>query len=102
MRKMMHPVQDQAEVSIDFPDRFYMGSFGRDSKFEARAENDGLFIKLVRGGGDSRKVQLHIHHHLMADILAAWADSLASEPPMDEDHLETLLDALSRVEKALH
>ena len=98
----MHPVQDQAEVSIDFPDRFYMGSFGRDSKFEARAENDGLFIKLVRGGGDSRKVQLHIHHHLLADILEAWADSLAAEPPMDEDHRETLLDALSKVEKALH
>jgi hypothetical protein len=97
----MHPVQDQAEVSIDFPDRFYMGSFGRDSKFEAQAENDGLFIKLVRGGADSRKVQLHIHHHLLADILAAWADSLASEPPMDEEHRETLLDALSKVEKAL-
>ena len=86
MRRRLHPVQDQAQVSIDFPDRFFRGSFGRDSKFEARAENDGLFIKLVRGGADSRKVEQHIHHHLLADILAASADSLADEPPKDEGH----------------
>ena len=47
----MQPVQDKAEVSIDFPDKFYMGSFQRSSKFEARSEDDGLLIKLVRPGG---------------------------------------------------
>ncbi len=97
----MQPVQDKAEVSIDFPDKFYMGSFLRSSKFEARAEGDGLLIKLLRPGAQKRMVALHLHHHLLADILSAWADSLAKQPPMDEDHRETLVEALRQVEKAL-
>ena len=97
----MQPVQDKAEVSIDFPDKFYIGSFLRSSKFEARAEGDGLLIKLLRPGDQKRVVELHLHHHLLADILSAWADSLAKQPPMDEDHRETLVEALRQVEKAL-
>lgn len=97
----MQPVQDKAEVSIDFPDKFYMGSFLRSSKFEARSENDGLLIKLVRPGDQKRVVEMHLHHHLLADILSEWAKSVAQQPPMAEDHRETLLDALKQVEKAL-
>ena len=96
-----HPIQDKAEVSIDFPDKFYMGSFPRDAKFEARAEGDGLLIKLTRMGEDRRQVQIHLHHHLLADILSEWAVSLANEPPMQEDHRETLLAALAQVEDAI-
>ena len=96
-----HPIQDKAEVSIDFPEKFYMGSFPRDAKFEARAENDGLFIKLTRFGENRRQVEIHLHHHLLADILSEWAESLAGEPPMNELHRETLLAALAKVEKAL-
>lgn len=98
---MTKPVQDKAEVSIDFPDKFYIGSFARGSKVEARAENDGLLIKLVRTGDQKRVVVMHLHHHVLADILAEWAESLLSEPPMQADHLKTLKDALKRVEKAL-
>ena len=102
MKRTTHPIQDKAEVAIDFPDQVYMGSFSRGAKFEARAENDGLLIKLVRGGGeDSREVEVHLHHHLLADILEAWADSLKGEPVTDDDHRVTLLDALGRVEKAV-
>lgn len=96
-----HPIQDKAEVSIDFPDKVYMGSFQRDAKFEARAEDDGLLIKLTRVGENRRQVEIHLHHHLLADILSAWAVSLASEPPMQEDHRETLLAALAQVEDAI-
>ena len=101
MKRKQYPVQDKAEVSIDFPEKFYVGSFGLDSKFEARSENDGLFVKLVREGEDKRRVDMHIHHHLLADILSEWAASLAKEPPMSPDHRETLLASLTRVEKAL-
>jgi hypothetical protein len=96
-----HPIQDKAEVSIDFPDKFYMGSFPRDAKFEARAEDDGLLIKLTRTGENRRQVEIHLHHQLLADILSEWAVSLANEPPMQEDHRETLLAALGHVEDAL-
>ena len=101
MKRTTHPVHDKAEVSIDFPDKVYMGSFSRSSVFEARAENDGLFVKLTRPGEDTREVEIHLHHHLLADILDAWADSLAEQPPMDADHKKTLVDALNKVEKAL-
>jgi hypothetical protein len=96
-----HPVPDKAEVSIDFPDKFYMGSFPRDAKFEARAENDGLFIKLTRMGENRRQVEIHLHHYLLADILSEWAVSLANEPPMQEDHRERLLAALAQIADTL-
>ncbi len=96
-----HPIPDKAEVSIDFPDKFYMGSFPRDAKFEARSEDDGLFIKLTRIGENRRQVEIHLNHQLLADILSEWAVSLANEPPMQEDHQERLLAALAQVEDAL-
>lgn len=100
-RNPTRPIQDEAAVSIDFPDKVYMGSFTRHSKYEARAENDGLFIRLVRTGGEKRDVEIHLHHHLMANILSDWADSLASEPVMEPNHRETMLDALTKLEKAV-
>ena len=101
VKKTTHRIQDKAEVAIDFPDKFYMGSFSRGSMFEARAENDGLFIKLMRGGEDSRVAELHLHHYLLADILSEWAKSLAKEPAMDENHRENLQEAIAKVDKAL-
>jgi hypothetical protein len=95
------PIQDKAEVSIDFPDKFYMGSFPSDAKFEARSEDDGLFIKLIKMGENRRQVEIHLHHYLLADILSEWAVSLANEPPMQEDHRERLLAALAQVENTL-
>ena len=100
-KRTTHPILDKAEVAIDFPDKAYMGSFSRGSKFEARAENDGLFIKLVRGGSDSRVAEMHLHHYLLADILTEWATSLANEPPMNDDHRENLKAAVAKVNKAL-
>lgn len=100
-KSTMHRIQDKAEVSIDFPEKFYMGSFPSDAKFEARAENDGLFIKLTRPGQNRRQVEIHLHHRLLADILSEWAASLAKEPPMQADHKETLHKALAKIEKAI-
>ena len=97
----MKPIQDKAEVSIDFPDKFYMGSFARDSKFEARSEDDGLLIKIVKPGDAKRAVEVHLHHHLLADILSEWAESIHDEPLRDDDHRKTLLDALKQLQKAL-
>jgi hypothetical protein len=97
----MKPIQDKAEVSIDFPDKFYVGSFSRDSKFEARTEDDGLLVKLEKPGEEKRAVAIHLHHHLLADILSAWADSLAAAPITDGEHRKTLRDALKKLQKAV-
>ena len=31
----LHPIADKAEVSVDFPDKAYIGSFSRHSQFDA-------------------------------------------------------------------
>lgn len=100
-KKLTHPIQDEAQIAIDFPEKFYMGSFCREDKFEARAENDGLMIKLIRTQGEKRQVEVHLHHQLLADVLSEWAVSLKDEPPMNKVHRETLLEVIKKVEAAL-
>jgi hypothetical protein len=97
----MERISDKAEVSIDFPDKFYSGSFSRGAKFEARSEDDGLFIKLERSDGEKRAVGIHLHHHLLADLLCEWAASLKAQKTMEAAHKEDLLNAIDKVEKAL-
>lgn len=97
----MKPIKDKAEVSIDFPEKFYIGSFTRSSKFDARTEDDGLLIKLTNQSEQKRAVEIHLHHHLLADILSEWAESLADEPLHDEDHRKTLASALKKLQKAV-
>ena len=97
----MKPIKDKAEVSIDFPEKFYIGSFSRQSKFEARSEDDGLLIKLKNDSDQERAVEIHLHHHLLADILSEWAESLSDEPIHDIDHRKTLTDALKKLQKAI-
>jgi hypothetical protein len=98
----MEPISDKAEVSIDFPDKYYSGSFSRGAKFDARSEDDGLFIKLERHEGtEKRAVGIHLHHYLLADILSEWAASLKAQKTMEKDHKKDLLSALKKAEKAL-
>jgi len=97
----MKPIKDKAEVSIDFPEKFYIGSFTRSSKFEARTEDDGLLIKLRNESEQKRSVEIHLHHHLLADILSEWAESLTDEPLQDNDHRKTLATALKKLQKAV-
>ena len=101
MTPSKHPVPDKAEFAIDLPDAFHMGAFGKEAKFIAAAENDGIMIKLFATGGKKREAQIHLHHQLLADILTEWAGSLKAEPRMSEGHQDNLLEALRRVEKAI-
>jgi hypothetical protein len=97
----LHPIADKAEVAIDFPDKFYSGGFGRDSSFEARAEDDGVLIRLIRQSGGKRAVQIHLHHFLLAEILDDLARSIADREPIDTVHREPLLEAARAFAKAL-
>ena len=97
----LRPVSDKAEVSIEFPDKLYMGSFGRESRFDAAAEADGVVLRLARGGDHKRTVDIHLHHYLLADILAAIAGSIAARPPLDEAHREPLAAAAAALSDAL-
>ena len=89
----MHSVPDKAEVTIDFPDKLYMGSFGRDCGYEVKAEDDGILIRLVSPGEQKRIVEIHLHHFLFANILDDIAASLAARQPIDDIHRKPLLEA---------
>jgi hypothetical protein len=97
----LHPIIDKAEVGIDFPDKYYSGGFGRDCSFEARAEAEGVLIRLVREGSDKRAVAIHLHHYLLAGILDELAVSLSGREPIDATHREPLLAAARSFAAAL-
>jgi hypothetical protein len=97
----MHAITDKAEVAIDFPDKAYMGGFGRDCSFDARADADGMTIRLVRTSGEKREADIHLHHFLFAGILADLAQSLDEREPIDETHRQPLLAAARKLAAAL-
>ena len=97
----MHPIIDKAEVAIDFPEKFYSGGFGRDASYEARAEEEGVLIRLVRPGSDKGTAAIHLHHFLLAGILEDLARSLDERVPIDAVHREPLLAAARAFAKSL-
>ncbi|MFO1060093.1 MAG: hypothetical protein U1E53_24385 [Dongiaceae bacterium] len=97
----MKPITDKAEVSIDFPDKAYMGSFGRGSAYEAHADEAGIVLKLARHGGEKRVVELHLHYYLLAEIVAELARSVKHRPPIDTAHREPLQEAVAALQAAL-
>jgi len=89
----LHPITEEAEVSVDFPDKVYMGIFSRHSQFDAYADAESVAIRLVRPGEDRREAVMHLHYGLLAQILAELAHSLASREPLDEPHRRELAEA---------
>ena len=97
----MKVIADKAEVALDFPDKVYMGSFGRDSHFEAKADANGVALKLERRDDQRRVVDVHLHHGVFADVLAEIAKSIAHQPTIDEIHRKALLSAARHLVAAL-
>lgn len=97
----LHPIADKAEVSVEFPDKAYIGSFGRNSQFDAYADADSVAIKLVRPGDERREAVMHLHYGLLAEILTELAQSLKARAPLDEPHRAELSDAAQRLSAAL-
>ena len=97
----LHPIADKAEVSVDFPDKAYIGNFGRHSQFDAYTDADSVAIRLVRPGEDRREAVVHLHYGLLADILAELARSLALRDPLDDQHRIELSEAAKQVAASL-
>ena len=95
------PIIDRVEVSLILDDKLYMGSFGRDSVFDASADSHGLHLHIVHPGDQKRRVGLHLQDFLLADILAAAAESPdEAEAPLDALHQPSLNEAARAFEKA--
>jgi hypothetical protein len=97
----LHPISDKAEVSINFPDKAYIGSFSRHSQFVAYAHDDSVAVRLVRPGEDRREAVMHLHYGLLADILVEIAKSLAARSEFDEQHRTALNEAAKQLCAAL-
>lgn len=97
----LHPIADKAEVSVEFPDKAYIGSFGRHSQFDAYADADSVAIKLIRPGEDRREAVIHLHYGLLSEILSELARSLASRGQLDELHRTELSEGAKRLAASL-
>ena len=97
---MSQPIADKAEVSIDFPDKFYHGSFGHSSRFDVKADEYGAEISLDRAGKEKRHVTFHLHYYLLADIIAALGPALA-HARMTEQERARLIAAARDLDDAL-
>ena len=97
----LHPIADKAEVSVDFPDKAYIGSFGRHSQFDAYADADSVAIRLVRPGEDRREAMMHLHYGLLAEILSELAKSLTARGDLDEPHRAELCEGARQLCAAL-
>ena len=96
------PILDKAEVALEYPDKFYSGTFERSSRFEATLDATGVALVLERPGAEDvrKSVHIHINYGLFADILRQLASN-ASNIPAGEAHLGLLRDAVSSLDRAL-
>ena len=97
----MKSITDKAEVSVDFPDKTYMGAFGRESSFDVKVEADEVLLRIVRRGAERREVAVHLHYYLLADILKELGQGLARENGLDEAHLRPLREGATALAQSL-
>ncbi|HEX9768202.1 MAG TPA: hypothetical protein VGA50_03420 [Kiloniellales bacterium] len=98
---MKHPITDKAQVSIDFPEKFYVGSFGRDSSLDVSADQEGVHINLERQEETKRRVGFHVHYYLLADLLKSIGEALSGYGEIDEPHRAALTEAAQTLAKAV-
>ncbi|GGI30066.1 hypothetical protein [Bradyrhizobium guangdongense] len=100
---MTKPVPDKAEIALEYPDKFYVGTFEHSSRFEAHLDGNGVALVLERPGTEDvrKSVHLHINFGLLAGILRELAGSVAAIPKDDIAHRELLASALRELQEAL-
>jgi hypothetical protein len=100
---MSKPVPDKAEIALEYPDKFYAGTFAQTSRFEAHLDSAGVTLVLERPGAEDvrKSVHMHIHFGLLAGILRELAASVGDIPADDIAHRQQLADAVAQLHGAL-
>ncbi len=98
---MSKPILDKAEVSIDFPDKFYHGSFSRSSRYDVEVDDTGVHISLDREGEEKRHVAFHLHHQLFASIVTTIAAAVSRRSALSSEDRDRLKKAADKLAKAL-
>jgi len=101
---MSKPIPDKAEIALEYPDKFYAGTFAHSSRFEAHLEPSGLSLTLERPGPEDvrKSIHMHLNFGLLAAILHEIAASIASIPDDDIVHREQLRDAVAELHQTLN
>ena len=101
---MTKPIPDKAEVALEYPDKLYIGTFERTSRFDTHLDETGISLSLHRtGAADIRKtVRMHFHYGLFADILHDLAKTVSSVPPADAAHRDALRQGAKALYQALN
>ncbi len=99
---MTKPIPDRAEVALEYPEKLYIGTFERSSRFDAHLDEKGLSLVLERtGDADTRKsVHLHLNFELLAEILRDIARTVATIPREDAAHYASLKNAAQELQAA--
>jgi len=100
---MTKPIPDKAEVALEYPDKLYIGTFERSSRFDAHLDETGISLSLERTGeADIRKsIHMHFHYALFAEILQDLAKTVSKMPPADAEHRRMLRDGAKALYRAL-
>ncbi len=100
---MTRPVPDKAEVALEYPDKVYIGTFERSSRFDAHLDRAGISLTLHRTGDANvrKSIRMHFHYALFAEILGELAKTVSSIPPDDAAHRDALRDAANALYRAL-
>ena len=100
---MTKSVPDRAEVAVEYPDKLYIGTFERASRFDAHLDETGISLSLHRTGAEGvrKSVRMHFHYALFAEILRELAKTVTALPATDVTHREALREAAKALYLAL-
>jgi hypothetical protein len=100
---MTKPVPDKAEIALEYPEKLYVGTFERSSRFEAHLDSTGFALILDRPGDEEarRSIHMHINYGLFASILSELASTVSRIPKDDIVHRDQLARAAAELHRAL-
>ncbi len=100
---MTKPISDKAEVALEYPDKLYVGTFERSSRFEAHIDSTGIALVLEHPGAEDvrKSIHMHINFGLFADILHELASTVGRIAKDDVLHHDQLAEAAAELHKAL-
>ena len=100
---MTKPIPDKAQIALEYPDKLYVGTFERSSRFEAHLDPTGIALILERPGADDirKSIHMHINFGLFADILRDLASTVGRIPKDDVLHHDQLAQAVTELHRAL-
>jgi hypothetical protein len=100
---MTRPIPDKAEVALEYPDKYYVGTFDRTSRFDAHLDATGLSLVLERPGEENvrKSIHMHLNYDLFAQILQDLAATAAAMNPDDMAHRAALKKAAQALVRAL-